>query len=64
MKWKLNAVNIKTAFFQGDKIDREIYVMPLKEANTTNVWQLRKVFMVYRMPHVNGKIDSRHIFYP
>ena len=36
-KWKLNAIDIKTAFLQGGKIDREIYVMPPKEANTTNI---------------------------
>ena len=41
-KWKLNAIDIKTAFLQSDKIDREIYVIPPKEANTTNVWQLKK----------------------
>ena len=41
-KWKLNAIDIKTAFLQGDRIDRRIYVIPPKEANTTNFWQLKK----------------------
>ena len=41
-KWKLNAIDIKIDFLQSDKIDREIYVMHPKEANTTNVWQLKK----------------------
>ena len=41
-KWKLNAIDIKTSFLQGDKINREIYVTPPNEANTTNVWQLKK----------------------
>ena len=41
-KWKLNAIDIKIDFLQGDKIYREIYVMHPKEANTTNVWQLKK----------------------
>ena len=45
-KWKLNAIDIKIDFLQSDKIDREIYVMHPKEANTTNVWQLKKSFMV------------------
>ena len=36
-KWKLNAIDIKIAFLQGGKIDTEIYVMPPKEANTTNI---------------------------
>ena len=41
-EWKLNAIDTKTAFLQDDKIDREICVMPPNEANTTNVWQLKK----------------------
>ena len=41
-KWKLNSIDIKTAFLQGDEIDREIYVLPPKDASTNNVWLLRK----------------------
>ena len=36
-KWKLNSIDIKTAFLQGEEIDREIFVMPPKEAATNNV---------------------------
>ena len=42
-------------FFQGKKIDREIYVMPPKEANTTNVWQLKKC--------IYGLGDASHKWY-
>ena len=41
-KWKINAVDIKTAFSQGEEIDRELYMLPPKEANTNNVWHLKK----------------------
>ena len=54
-KWKLNAIDIKTAFLQGDKTDREIYDMPPKEANTTNVWQLKKC--------IYGLGDASHKWY-
>ena len=33
--------NIKTAFLQGEDIDRKVFVMPPKEAET-NVWLLKK----------------------
>ena len=41
-EWKLNAIDIKAAFLQGDEIDRELYVIPPKEANTTNIWRIKK----------------------
>ena len=55
-KWKLNAIDTKTAFLQGDKIDRENYLVPLKEANATNACQLKKCIYGVGMPHVNGTI--------
>ena len=42
-KWKINSVDIKTAFLQGEKIQREVFLRPPKEANTNNkVWKLNK----------------------
>ena len=29
-------------FHKGGKIDREIFAMPPKEANTTSIWKLKK----------------------
>ena len=49
-KWKLNAIDIKIDFLQSGKIDGEIYVMHPKEANTTNVWQLKKCIYGLRDP--------------
>ena len=40
--WKLSTIDIKTAFLQGEKIERDIYLVPPKEANTDKVWKLRK----------------------
>ena len=40
--WKLCTIDIKTAFLQGEKIERDIYLVPPKEANTDKVWKLRK----------------------
>ena len=40
--WELSAVNIKTAFLQGKPITRDVYVIPLKEANNSYIWKLKK----------------------
>ena len=41
-KWRLNSIDIKTAFLQGENIDRELYILPPKEANTDKIWRLIK----------------------
>ena len=41
-KWKVNSLDVKTAFLQGRAIDRDIYVRPPKEADTTMIWKLKK----------------------
>ena len=33
---------MKTAFLQRKKIEREVYIRPLKEAATNKVWKLQK----------------------
>ena len=42
--WKVNSMDIKTAFLQGKPIDRDVYIRPPKEANTNSnvVWKLKK----------------------
>ena len=35
-EWKI------TAFLQGEEIDRELFILPTKEANKSNVWCLKK----------------------
>ena len=41
-KKNLNAINIKTAFLQGKKIDRTIIIKPPKEVQTNKLWKLNK----------------------
>ena len=41
-KWNLNAINIKTAFLQGKKIDWTVIIKPPKEAQTNKLWKLNK----------------------
>lgn len=40
--WKLNSIDVKTAFLQGKAIERDVYVKPPKEANTNSIWKLKK----------------------
>ena len=43
-KWKLNSIDFKTAFLQGDPIERVVHVRPPKEANRPpgKIWRLNK----------------------
>ena len=41
-KWSLNSLDVKTAFLQGEEINRDLYVKPPKEANTFRLWKLQK----------------------
>ena len=40
--WELQSLDVKTAFLQGNQIEREVYVIPPKEANTEYIWKLKK----------------------
>ena len=40
--WKLQSIDIKTAFLQGKGIDREVILKPPREANTNKLWLLQK----------------------
>ena len=42
MKWDLNSVDFKTAFLQGHYIEREVYMIPPKEAGSDKVWKIKK----------------------
>ena len=43
--WNVESIDIKSAFLQGDDIDRDIFVKPPPEAlvDSTKVWKLNKV---------------------
>ena len=40
--WKLQSIDFKTAYLQGQPIEREIFIVPPKEADTSQLWQLKK----------------------
>lgn len=41
--WKVKTTDIKSAFLQGRKLERNVYIIPPKEANTEDgkIWKLR-----------------------
>ena len=43
-KWELKSIDIKTAFLQGNKLSRDVYIKPTLEANCeiNFVWKLKK----------------------
>ena len=40
--WTLRSMDVKTAFLQGNRMQRTVYLKPPKEANTKNIWLLQK----------------------
>ena len=40
--WDINTIDFKSAYLQGEDLDREIFLIPPKEANTNKLWQLNK----------------------
>ena len=41
-KWKIESLDVKTAFLQSNKLERKILIRPPKEAQTNKLWQLNK----------------------
>ena len=41
-EWTCNTIDIKSAFLQGHKIEREVYLQPPPELFSGKVWKLRK----------------------
>ena len=41
-KWRINSLDIQSAFLQGQHLERDIYLKPLKDANTKNIWKQKK----------------------
>ena len=43
--WELSAVIIKTTFVDSKPLTRDVYIIPLKEANTSYIWKLEKMHL-------------------
>ena len=54
-KWDLKSLDVSTAFLQGKIMEREVHFQPPKEANTDNLWLLRKC--------VYGLMDASRYWY-
>ena len=54
-QWQLNSTDIQSAFLQGSRLDRTVYLRPPPEAKTNKVWRLRKC--------VYGLADAPRSFY-
>ena len=42
MEWEIKTTDIKSAFLQGKKLEREVYIQPPVEAGTKNLWKLKR----------------------
>lgn len=42
MEWRIHSLDVKSAFLQGDQIQRTVFVKPPKEASTICLWRLNK----------------------
>ena len=38
--WRLHSLDVKSAFLQGANMEREVFIKPPKEANTTSLWRM------------------------
>ena len=48
--WKIRSVDIKTAFLQGERLDRHVYLKPPVEANSKGkLWKLNKCVYIWFM---------------
>ena len=51
--WKINSVDIQSAYLQGQNVERNIFLKPPAEANTPKIWKLKKY--VYGL-HESGRM--------
>ena len=47
--WRINTLDIKSAFLKGKSIERDVFIKQLKEANTNKLWKLKAT--VYGLCH-------------
>ena len=54
-QWQASSLDVKSAFLQGNQIDRDLYLKPPKEADTGNLWKLKTT--------VYGLSDASRVWY-
>ena len=54
-KWKIQSLDIKSAFLQGNSLKRAVFIKPPVEANTKKLWRLNKC--------VYGLSDASRMWY-
>ena len=40
--WRINSLDVQSAFLQGEEVEGDIYLRPPKELRTSKIWKLRK----------------------
>ena len=40
-QWQASSLDVKSAFLQGNQVERDLYLTPPKEADTGNLWRLK-----------------------
>ena len=45
-KWTCYTLDVKTAYLQGNKIQREVYLKPPNEGNWSGLWKLKKTLWI------------------
>ena len=53
--WKLQHIDVQTAFLQGKRISRDVFIVPPKEAETWKIWKLNKC--------IYGLVDGPRMWY-
>ena len=53
--WKIHSLDIKSAFVQGDDIERAVHLVPPPEADTNKLWRLKR--------SVYGLVDAPRVWY-
>ena len=64
MKWTPYAIDIKTAFLQGNALDRPAYIKPPQKPTLTSFGNLISAFTGLKMLHGNGLIGCMISLYP
>ena len=57
MHWDCHTIDVKSAYLQGDSIQRKIFLKPPKEYDEGKLWRLKKQCMVFVMQRELGTLE-------